>query len=237
MQQQTGKKESVRQMFNNIAHKYDFLNHFLSVGIDKGWRRKVARLVAKHKPAHVLDVATGTGDLAIALSKRSNAKIVGVDIADAMLDIGRDKLQKRKLSKQISLVNGDSESLQFDNHYFDAAMVAFGVRNFEDLGKGLAEMCRVLKPGGLVVVLEFSRPRRFPVKQVYSFYFKHILPRLGRFFSKDKGAYTYLPESVDTFPDGAAFLDVLEDAGFNETTEIRLTFGIATIYTGYKVMA
>jgi demethylmenaquinone methyltransferase/2-methoxy-6-polyprenyl-1,4-benzoquinol methylase len=234
MQEQKGKKEAVRQMFNNIAGKYDFLNHFLSAGIDKRWRRKVARIIAAHKPKKVLDVATGTADLAIELSKHSNAEIIGVDIADAMLDIGRQKLENKGLSGQIRLFNGDSENLPYPDHEFDASMVSFGVRNFEDLDRGLAEMCRVLRPGGLITVLEFSRPRKFPVRQLYSFYFKHILPRVGRMVSRDKGAYTYLPESVGAFPDGTDFLKVLHKAGFEQTAEKRLTFGIATIYTGIK---
>lgn len=234
MQDHKSKKESVRQMFNNIAGKYDFLNHFLSAGIDKIWRKKVAGIILKNKPASVLDVATGTGDLAIELSKHSACKIIGVDIADAMLDVGRQKLKHKGLTSQIQLQHGDSENLTFADDYFDAAMVAFGVRNFENLQKGLDEMCRVVKPGGQIVVLEFSRPRKFPVKQLYNFYFKHILPRVGRMVSRDKGAYTYLPESVGAFPDGPAFLHELEKVGFGQTVEKRLTFGIATIYSGIK---
>jgi demethylmenaquinone methyltransferase / 2-methoxy-6-polyprenyl-1,4-benzoquinol methylase len=234
MQEQTSKKEAVRQMFNNIAGKYDFLNHFLSAGIDKRWRRRVARIVAGFEPEKVLDVATGTADLAIELARHTKSEIIGVDIADAMLDIGRIKLEKKQLTGQISLFNGDSENLPYPDHMFDASMVAFGVRNFEDLSQGLNEMCRVLRPGGLIVVLEFSRPRKFPVRQLYNFYFKHILPRVGRMVSRDKGAYTYLPESVDAFPDGPDFLRVLEKSGFEHATEKRLTFGIATIYTAIK---
>ncbi len=234
MQEKKGKKESVRQMFNNIAGKYDFLNHFLSAGIDKTWRRKVGVIISKHQPKLVLDVATGTGDLAIELAKHTKCNIIGVDIADAMLDVGRQKLINKDLTSQIQLQHGDSENLSFSENQFDAAMVAFGVRNFENLQKGLSEMCRVVKPGGQIVVLEFSRPRRFPVKQLYSFYFKHILPRVGRMVSRDKGAYTYLPESVDAFPDGPAFLHELEKVGFEQTAEKRLTFGIATIYSGIK---
>jgi demethylmenaquinone methyltransferase / 2-methoxy-6-polyprenyl-1,4-benzoquinol methylase len=234
MQENKGKKESVRQMFNNIAGKYDFLNHFLSAGIDKIWRRKVGAIISKHQPKLVLDVATGTGDLAIELSKHTDCKIIGVDIADAMLDVGRQKLKRKGLASQIQLQHGDSEKLSFSENQFDAAMVAFGVRNFENLRKGLGEMCRVVRPGGQIVVLEFSRPRIFPVKQLYNFYFKHILPRVGRIVSRDKGAYTYLPESVDAFPDGPAFLAELENVGFGKTAEKRLTFGIATIYSGIK---
>ncbi len=234
MQVAKGKKESVRQMFNNIAGKYDFLNHFLSAGIDKRWRRRVGRIIAAAKPGKVLDVATGTADLAIELARHTKAEIIGVDIADAMLDVGRKKIEDKGLNGQIQLFQGDSENLPYKQDDYDVAMVAFGVRNFEDLNRGLSEMCRVIKPGGLVVVLEFSQPRKFPVRQVYRLYFKHVLPRVGRLVSRDKGAYTYLPESVDAFPDGPDFLSVMEKAGFGHLAEERLTFGIATIYIGIK---
>lgn len=229
----SGKKEQVEKMFDNIAHKYDFLNHFLSAGIDKSWRKKVVKMVAAHQPAAVLDVATGTADLAIALSKITKSPITGVDISAGMLDIGRQKLSKMKLDQQIVLTQADSENLPFETGTFDAAMVAFGVRNFETLSKGLAEMRRVLRPGGMIAVLEFSRPRAFPIKQIYHFYFRYILPGLGKMISRDQGAYTYLPESVSIFPDGKDFLVKLEKAGFTQTAERRLTFGIATIYTAY----
>jgi demethylmenaquinone methyltransferase/2-methoxy-6-polyprenyl-1,4-benzoquinol methylase len=230
----TGKKEQVRVMFDNIAHKYDFLNHFLSAGIDIGWRKKLVKMINKHQPQHTLDVATGTADLAIALAKKTKTPIIGIDISNGMLDIGREKLKKLNLDQQIVLQQADSENLPFNDNVFDAVMVAFGVRNFENLDKGLAEMNRVLKPGGMLAVLEFSRPRKFPVKQLYNFYFRFILPFLGRLISKDKGAYTYLPESVGKFPDGQDFINHLTSCGYHKNSERRLSFGIATIYTGFK---
>lgn len=235
MKQAAGKKESVRQMFNHIAGRYDFLNHFLSLGIDRLWRKKLSRMLAAQQPGKVLDVATGTADLAIELSKHSPCNIEGVDIAEAMLEIGRKKLLKKGLTSQINLSTGESEKLDFADESFDATMVAFGVRNFENLQLGLSEMCRVTRTGGLIAVLEFSRPRHFPVKHLYHFYFRHILPRIGRWISRNKEAYTYLPESVGAFPDGKAFLAVLEQAGYTHTQEKRLTFGIASIYTAMKV--
>ncbi len=225
-------------MFDNIAHRYDFLNHFLSAGIDRGWRRKMVKMIAKNKPTGVLDVATGTADLAIALAKYTNSPITGIDISNGMLDIGRTKLKKIGRTQQIVLQQADSENLPFGDGSFDVVMVAFGVRNFETLDKGLAEMQRVLRPpGGMVAILEFSRPpRTFPIKQLYQFYFRFILPVLGRIISKDKAAYTYLPDSVGQFPDGKDFLEHLHKTGFDKTREDRLSFGIATIYTGHKVM-
>lgn len=228
------KKEQVRSMFNNIAGKYDFLNHFLSAGIDKRWRRKVIRILKEKQPARILDVATGTADLAIAESALPAEKIVGVDIADQMLDIGRAKIDKRGLAELITLENGDSEALRFKEGSFDAVTVAFGVRNFEHLHKGLREMYRVLDHGGVAVILEFSRPGKFPVKQLYSFYFRFILPLIGRIVSRHDSAYTYLPESVSSFPDGEDFLNHLSDAGFKDCTQKPLTFGIATVYVGEK---
>jgi demethylmenaquinone methyltransferase/2-methoxy-6-polyprenyl-1,4-benzoquinol methylase len=228
------KKEQVRSMFNNIAGKYDFLNHFLSAGIDRRWRKRVIKILRKKQPGRILDVATGTADLAIAESDLNPDKIVGVDIADQMLDIGREKLEKKKLTQLITLENGDSENLRFDEGSFDAVTVAFGVRNFENLDQGLKEMYRVLDHGGTAVVLEFSRPRNFPVKQLYSFYFRYILPLLGRIISRHNSAYTYLPESVGSFPDGEAFIQRLQAAGFTNCTHRPLTFGIATVYTGEK---
>lgn len=228
------KKEQVRSMFNSIAGKYDFLNHFLSVGIDKSWRKKLVKLVLETQPQKVLDVATGTADLAITLALKSDTVITGVDISQGMLDVGIKKLRRKGLEKQITLELGDSEQLPFQTASFDAGMVAFGVRNFEDLDKGLSEMHRTLKPGGMIAILEFSRPKAFPVKQLYNFYFLNILPLMGRLVSKDKGAYTYLPESVNVFPDGKDFLNHLQKCGFTNLTERRLTFGIASIYTGKK---
>lgn len=230
----SGKKEQVAKMFNNISRRYDFLNHFLSLGIDRLWRKTAIRLLKPVNPQYILDVATGTGDFAIqALSLRPK-KITGIDISEGMLAIGRGKVEKMKLSEQIQLVKGDSENLQFADNTFDAVTVGFGVRNFEDLEKGLAEIRRVLKPEATLVVLEFSRPRKFPMRQLYNFYFKNILPGLGRLISNDKSAYTYLPESVAAFPDGTDFERILEKVGFKETTCRPLTFGISSIYTGRK---
>jgi len=229
-----GKKEQVAEMFDNIAPKYDFLNHFLSFGIDKVWRRRAIRLLMKHSPSDILDVATGTGDFAIESLKTGAQKITGVDISEEMLAVGRAKIEKLGLGHRIILQKGDSEKLDFLDNSFDAVTVAFGVRNFENLSKGIDELFRVLKPGGIVCVLEFSKPMRFPVKQLYSFYSFYILPGIGRLFSKDKSAYRYLPESVERFPDGEEFLKVLKKSGFNQTMQYRQTFGVATIYTGLK---
>lgn len=228
------KKEQVRNMFNNIAGRYDFLNHFLSAGVDYTWRKKVIRILKKYQPRKILDVATGTADLAIAEAKLLPDEVVGVDIADQMLDFGRKKIVKKKLQHIISLENGDSENLRFPDNSFDAVTVAFGVRNFEDLDKGLREMYRVLNPGGVAVILEFSSPRRFPVKQVYNFYFKNILPLAGKLISKHNSAYNYLPESVSAFPDGNNFLNHMHSACFKNTSARMLTFGIASIYAGVK---
>ena len=225
-----GKKQQVAQMFNNIAHRYDFLNHFLSVGIDKLWRKKGVKLLRNHQPKQMLDIATGTGDFAIECLSLNPEKVMGIDISTGMLEIGREKLKKKGLDKIIELQEGDSENLQFNDNHFDALTVAFGVRNFENLKKGLSEMNRVLKPGGKAVILEFSKPRKFPIKQIYNFYFLKVLPGIGKFFSKDRSAYTYLPESVGEFPDGKAFLGILKECGFVNSREIRLTFGIASIY-------
>jgi demethylmenaquinone methyltransferase/2-methoxy-6-polyprenyl-1,4-benzoquinol methylase len=230
----SSKKENVRIMFNSIAKRYDFLNHFLSLGIDRMWRKKLVKLLVAHNPLTVLDVATGTADLAIEVSKQSKAVITGIDIAEEMIEIGKRKIIELHLENQIKLQVADSENIPFATGTFDAAIVAFGVRNFETLDKGLNEMNRVLKHGGMIAVLEFSRPRHFPVKNLYMFYFRFILPSLGRLISGDKGAYTYLPESVKQFPDGKAFVNHLAKTGFSQTTEKRLSFGIATIYTGIK---
>lgn len=224
-------KEKVKLMFNDIAYRYDFLNHFLSVGIDITWRKKVRRLLAPKKPNTILDIATGTGDLAIELAKLKPNKIIGVDIATEMLEIGKDKLKKKSLDGIITLEEGDAENLRFDNNTFDAATVSFGVRNFETLQKGLKEIKRVLVPGGTFVVLEFSKPKTFPVKQLYNFYFKYILPLMGRFVSKSNSAYTYLPESVQGFAEDLVFFNELKLAGFKNPQQKRLTLGIATIYT------
>ena len=228
-------KATVQQMFNHIAPKYDLLNHLLSAGIDKGWRRKVRRALASDHPEIILDVATGTGDLAIELAKLPGIKqITGIDIAEEMLEIGRRKIAEKGLENKIKLLPGDSEKIDFEDNYFDAVTVAFGVRNYENLEKGLQEMHRVLKPGKKVAVLEFSKPAAFPMKNLYLFYFHHILPAIGRIISKDRSAYTYLPESVSRFPENKAFMAELEKAGFKNPTQQRLTFGIATLYLATK---
>ncbi|HET6992021.1 MAG TPA: bifunctional demethylmenaquinone methyltransferase/2-methoxy-6-polyprenyl-1,4-benzoquinol methylase UbiE [Bacteroidia bacterium] len=232
----SGKKEQVAEMFDKIAPKYDFLNQLFSLGIHKGWRKKAVKILIPSDPEVILDVATGTGDFAIEANKRLKhaTKIIGVDISEGMMKIGREKLKKSGLDQKIELKSGDSENLPFGDNTFDAITVGFGVRNFETLEKGMAGMFRVLKPGGTLVVLEFSRPRRFPVKQFYNFYFKHIMPAIGKLFSKDKRAYTYLPESVMAFPDGEKFIDIMKKTGFSESSWQPLTFGIASIYVGKK---
>ncbi len=228
------KKQQVEEMFDNIAPRYDFLNHLLSANIDKIWRRRVRRIVEKDNSKLILDVATGTADLAIELSRMKPERITGVDISEGMLELGRVKVKERSLDKLITLQKADSEKLPFADNTFDAVTVAFGVRNFENLKTGIKEMCRVLKPAGRLVVLEFSKPSAFPVKQIFYFYFHYILPVIGRIFSKDTRAYTYLPESVQSFPEGKKFVSLLEEAGFKEVQCKNLTFGISSIYTGKK---
>lgn len=228
------KKAQVADMFNNIAGKYDFLNHFLSMGIDKGWRKKAIAEVAKVQPQQILDVATGTGDLAIAASGLKPKHITGIDIADQMLEVGRKKISDLHLSETITLQNGDSENMPFATNAFDAVTCAYGVRNFEHLDKGFAEMARVMRPGGKLAILEFSHPKKFPVKQLYRFYFRFILPTLGKLVSKHSRAYTYLPESVMAFPEGKELCKRLELAGFKEAKARPLTFGITTLYTATK---
>lgn len=228
------KKGQVKSMFNTIAPKYDFLNHFLSLGIDKGWRRKAIKQLEGLGKPKVLDVATGTGDLAIMAYRMLDTDITGTDLSAGMLEVGRKKLDELGLSEHISLKEADSESLPFEDNEFDAVTVAFGVRNYENLDKGLSEMARVIKPGAKMVILEFSKPRHFPFKQIYMFYFKHILPRMGGLVSKDRKAYEYLPQSVLAFPDGEEFEKHLMTAGITPVNRIKLTFGIATIYVGEK---
>lgn len=233
---QTGlsKKEQVRNMFDAIANRYDFLNRFLSAGVDASWRRKAVKILAKEKPENILDVATGTGGFAIELLALNPLSIIGIDISEKMLAIGNEKLGKIKNGHKIKLIKGDSEKIEFETGSFDAVTVAFGVRNFENLDKGLAEMYRVIKPGGKIVILEFSRIQKFPVKQLFNLYFTRVLPFVGEIISKDKRAYSYLPESVEAFPAGNDFLKVLEAAGFHDNKMQSLTFGIAAIYTGRK---
>ena len=235
--EQEDKKLQVQRMFDSIAHRYDFLNHFFSMGIDVLWRKRCIRILKReeHQPKTIIDMATGTGDFAIeAVRMGLKAQITGIDLSQGMLDVGIEKLKAKGLSNRISLLQGDSENLPFEDETFDAYTVAFGVRNFENLDKGLSEMYRVLTPKSLVVILEFSKPKRFPVKQLFGFYFKYIMPTLGRLVSKDPAAYTYLPESVMAFPEGRDFLDRLASVGFEELRAITLTGGIASIYVGRK---
>lgn len=232
--QQT-KKEQVAAMFDQIAFRYDFLNRFLSGGIDVSWRKRAIRELKEINPRRVLDVATGTADVAIMTSKYLNPeKIVGIDISEGMLNLGRQKVDKLLLSKRIELLKGDSEAINFPNESFDAITVAFGVRNFENLEKGLAEMYRVLKPGGKAVILEFSKPRKKGFKGLYNLYMNIIAPRAGQWVSKNKDAYQYLNQSVKAFPEGETFLHILQQVGFKNTTLKRLSLGICTIYCGSK---
>ncbi|HET8573318.1 MAG TPA: bifunctional demethylmenaquinone methyltransferase/2-methoxy-6-polyprenyl-1,4-benzoquinol methylase UbiE [Edaphocola sp.] len=229
-----GKKEQVQGMFDRIAGKYDFLNHFLTLGIDRGWRRKTIRSLEDIAPKQILDVATGTGDLAIAALRLHPEQVTGVDISEGMLAIGKKKITAKGLGHKIRLQSGDSEALAFPDKGFDAVTCAYGVRNFGNLNKGLSEMSRVLRPGGKIAILEFSMPSKFPVKQLYLFYFNHILPFLGKMVSKDQTAYTYLPESVAAFPEGKAFCTLLAQNGFTAIKERRLAFGITSLYIAIK---
>ncbi len=231
----TTKKEQVADMFNNISGTYDFLNHFLSLGIDILWRKKAIKELKSLQPRVMLDVATGTGDFAFeAIKILKPERIIGVDISTGMLDVARRKIEERGLQDVFSVKVGDSEKLPFEDDHFDAITVAYGVRNYENLEKGLADMLRVLKPEGKIVILEFSKPQTFPIKQSYNFYFKYVTPFFGRLFSKDQRAYTYLPESVAAFPDGKTFTVLMEKVGFKQTKHRPLTFGISSIYTGIK---
>ncbi len=230
----SAKKEQVAEMFDNIAARYDLLNHLLSMGIDITWRKKAVRKLARTAPQTLLDVATGTGDFAIEALSLKPGKITGIDISSEMLRVGRKKVEKKGVSHIIELLQADSENLPFEDNSFDAVTVAFGVRNFENLEKGLREMCRVMKPGGQVAIIEFSHPETFPVKQLYNFYFKTILPTIGKAVSKDSRAYTYLPESVDAFPYGKDFTDIMEKAGYKNPEINPLTFGIASLYIASK---
>jgi demethylmenaquinone methyltransferase / 2-methoxy-6-polyprenyl-1,4-benzoquinol methylase len=230
----TAKKEQVAEMFDNIAHRYDFLNQLLSLGVHKGWRPTALKKLATVKHEYLLDVATGTGDFALEAMVLNPVHITGVDISTGMLEKGKEKVAARGLTDKITLQVGDSENLPFEANTFDGITVGFGVRNFENLEKGLSDMHRVLKPGGMAVILEFSRPRKFPVKQLYNFYFRYVCPLVGRTFSKDARAYKYLNESVNAFPDGNDFLDVLKRVGYTDVTCTPVSMGIASIYTGKK---
>ena len=231
---ESSKKAQVAKMFDNIAGSYDILNHFLSLGIDILWRKRAVREIGKISPKTILDIATGTGDLALEASVLKPTKIVGIDISEGMLDVGRKKMKKKGLDSMIKLQFGDSENLPFEDNSYDAVIAGFGVRNFEDLSKGLSEMRRVMSKGGKLAILEPAEPTTFPFKQLYSLYFKRILPFVGKLVSKDNAAYTYLPESVAAFPSGHAFLKELEIAGFKHPQHVKLTFGVAALYTATK---
>lgn len=233
--QGTGKKEEVALMFNKIAKTYDFLNHFLSLGIDIVWRKKAIKMLMDKPHKKMLDVATGTGDFALESIKTLNPdSIIGVDIAQDMLNIAQEKINKKGLGDKFQVKLGDSEQLPFEAMQFDAVTVSFGVRNFENVAQGLSDIYRVLNTNGTVIILEFSKPTKFPIKQLYSFYFNSILPLFGKLFSKDNRAYTYLPESVYAFPDGEAFIQLMQEVGFVKTQMRPLTFGVCTIYMGSK---
>jgi demethylmenaquinone methyltransferase/2-methoxy-6-polyprenyl-1,4-benzoquinol methylase len=228
------KKEEVAQMFNNISARYDFLNHFLSLGIDHIWRRKAVNKLREIQPKRILDLATGTGDFAIALLKLNPTQIIGMDISSGMLDVGKNKMKAKQVSHIIDMQLGDSENMPFEDAYFDAITVGFGVRNYEHLEKGLTEMLRVTRSGGKIVILEFSKPKRFPIKHAFGFYSRFIIPFFGKRISKDEKAYAYLPESVAAFPEGKAFTDILSNLGYKQVDASLVSGGIATIYTGIK---
>ncbi|MEM5538748.1 MULTISPECIES: bifunctional demethylmenaquinone methyltransferase/2-methoxy-6-polyprenyl-1,4-benzoquinol methylase UbiE [unclassified Olleya] len=229
-----GKKEQVTKMFDTISGEYDGLNRVISFGIDIKWRKKVVDIVKATNPDNVLDIATGTGDLAINLAETSAKKIIGLDISSGMLEVGKLKIKAKKLDQKIDMVIGDSENMPFDDNTFDAITVAFGVRNFETLENGLKDILRVLKPGGIFVILETSVPTKFPFKQGYQFHSKVILPTVGKLFSKDKTAYKYLSESANAFPYGEALNNILRKIGFSNVTDMPQTFGVATIYKAFK---
>jgi len=229
-----GKKEQVEQMFDNIAENYDSLNRVISFGIDVKWRKKVLKIVSDSKPKIILDIATGTGDLAILMTETNAEKIIGLDISDGMLEVGRIKIKQKNLNARIEMVLADSENMPYADNYFDAITVAFGVRNFENLERGLAEILRVLKPNGVFVILETSVPEKFPFKQGYRFYSSTMLPLIGKLFSKDDSAYQYLSDSASVFPFGEALNNILRKVGFIEVKSSPQTFGVATIYTATK---
>lgn len=228
------KKEQVTQMFDTISGNYDGLNRVISFGIDVKWRKKVLQLVKASNPKTILDIATGTGDLAILMAETKAEKIIGLDISVGMLEVGKQKIASKKLSQKIEMMVGDSEKMPFEDNTFDAITVAFGIRNFENLEKGLAEILRVLKPNGTFVILETSNPTKFPFKQGYVFYTKNILPLIGKLFSKDNVAYGYLSESAAVFPFGEALNNILKKTGFINVVDMPQTFGVATIYSASK---
>jgi demethylmenaquinone methyltransferase/2-methoxy-6-polyprenyl-1,4-benzoquinol methylase len=227
------KKEQIAIMFDNISENYDFLNHALSLGMDNVWRKKAIKKL-RNNPKTILDIATGTGDFAVTAAEHTQAQITGIDISQGMLDVGMKKITQKKLTKRITLQKADSEKLLFKDNSFDAITAGFGVRNFENLEKGLSEIYRVLNSDGMLVVLEPSTPASFPLKQLYSLYFHHVLPIIGSWISKDKNAYKYLPDSVDAFPAGPRFITKLEDAGFKEINHFLLTFGVVSLYVAIK---
>jgi demethylmenaquinone methyltransferase/2-methoxy-6-polyprenyl-1,4-benzoquinol methylase len=229
-----GKKEQVAQMFDSISGNYDGLNRVISFGIDIKWRKKVLKIVADKKPKSVLDIATGTGDLAILMTSTSAEEIIGLDISAGMLEVGKKKIKDKNLDQKIEMVLGDSESIPYPDNYFDAITVAFGVRNFENLEKGLTEILRVLKPNGVFVILETSVPTKFPYKQGYAIHSKFVLPIIGKLFSKDKSAYKYLSDSANIFPFGEALNNILRKIGFIDVKHLPQTFGVATIYQASK---
>jgi demethylmenaquinone methyltransferase/2-methoxy-6-polyprenyl-1,4-benzoquinol methylase len=228
------KKGQVEKMFNNISKEYDILNRVISFGIDISWRKKIVKILKSKNPSIILDVATGTGDLAIELVKTNAKKIIGLDISKGMLDVGIDKINHKNLNNTIEMVIGDSENLKYVDNFFDAVTVSFGVRNFESLDLGLREIFRVLKPNGSLVILETSNPTKFPFKQFYTVYSKFILPTIGKIFSKDKLAYNYLSESSAEFPYGEKFNNILKKIGFTSVVDFPQTFGVATIYVASK---
>jgi len=231
-----GKKQEIEKMFDNISHKYDFLNHILSLGIDKRWRTNLIKMMAADNPVNILDMATGTADLALMASEyMPSALIKGLDISSGMLEIGRKKIEAKKLSHRIEMIQGDSENMPFSDYCFDAVMVAFGVRNYENLIQGLMEAYRVLKPGGSIYILEFSRPRNLFFRSVFNLYFRFILPLIGRLSSKDPKAYKYLFESVQAFPAYEEFADIMHKAGFQSNNYDVQSFGICSIYHGKKL--
>ncbi|APG65224.1 bifunctional demethylmenaquinone methyltransferase/2-methoxy-6-polyprenyl-1,4-benzoquinol methylase [Tenacibaculum todarodis] len=229
-----GKKEQVAKMFDNISENYDGLNRVISLGIDVSWRKKVVKLVGENNPKQILDIATGTGDLAMMMAALNPDRIVGLDISAGMLEVGKQKIAKANLSSKIEMIVGDSENMPFKDNTFDAITVSFGVRNFENLDKGLTEINRVLKPNGKLVILETSNPTKFPFKQGYKLYTNIVLPVIGKIFSRDKVAYSYLSESANHFPFGKAFNNILQKNGFSNTKDIPVTFGVASIYTATK---
>lgn len=229
-----GKKKQVEQMFDTISGNYDTMNRMITLGTDQGWRRKVLKIVSDTQPESILDIATGTGDLAILLSQTKATRIIGLDLSAGMLEVGREKVKELNLDQRIEMIQGDSENLPFEDNTFDAITVGFGIRNFEDLEKGLTEILRVLKPNGIFVILETSVPTTFPLKQGYNFYTKTIVPFMGKLFSKDQKAYAYLSESAKNFPFGEELNNILTKVGFTSVKHEPQTMGIATIYSATK---